>query len=48
MSYIKLEVRNDVVFCEITHKVNEILSDDNFPLYFQVLSIDNAKITESN
>jgi hypothetical protein len=47
MSYIKLEVRGNVVFCEITHKVNEILSDDNFPLYFQVLSIDNSKIMES-
>jgi hypothetical protein len=47
MSYIKLEVRDNVVFCEITYKVNEILSDDNFPLYFQVLTIDNSKIIES-
>lgn len=47
MSYITLEIRDDLVYAEVKSNVLDILSPYDLPLYLQVISINNLKIYET-
>lgn len=47
MSYICLDYIEDYIFCEINTEVTNFLPNHFFPLFFQVLTVDNSKIIET-
>ena len=48
MSYIKLERRNNQIYCQVNLEITNILPSSCFPLFFQILSINNREVESTH